>query len=329
MESLRAWLAENPRSRPLVLLGFVALLAGLFSGILLVHHRRHARAMIASSDSPSGSSTNSPSQDPPSLTAGQPAEEQIGESPSPPKVAWVREKGAPGRPQPGLDVTPTRNLVAGEEVSWIREDNQWDLIRVSDGTELWVQNKEISLVRQNAPTAKPSGAELVVQSFYQAVARHDYSEAYKYLSPEWKADLDFDHFVRGYDRAEHVRSEIARVVPLGGDRYQVDIKVLAEEFGTKVTYLGFYTVEKRGDAWQMASGELNRTVDAAEPSPDPLAPPSSSSTETDPAAAVPAPAATETPSAGRETLPLPAASATPQASATPAPAETDNPGGGF
>jgi hypothetical protein len=228
-------------------------------------------------------------------------------------------------------VASTRNLAPGQEVSWIREDNKWDQIRLSDGTELWVQSKEISLARLSPSGAKkPSGAELAVQAFYQAVARHDYSEAYKYLAPEWKAELDFDHFVKGYDRAENLRSEIVRAVPLAADRYQVDIKVLSEEFGEKKTYIGFYTVEKKGEAWQMSSGELNLTAGST-PAPQPDAVPTPAEALPAQAEAVPLPSepspsppsSKATPSS-HELLPLPVATATPVA--TPTPTETDAPG---
>jgi hypothetical protein len=195
-------------------------------------------------------------------SGGAPSQEQPGESPQAPKLAWIRDSGTPARSEPALNQVAIRTLKQGEQVNWIREDDHWDQVRLADATEVWVQSRQITFTPP-ASAEKPSGAQVTVTAFYEAIARKDYAAAYSFLTSEWKAELDFDHFVRGYERTDSLQSEIVRSVPLSSDRTQVDVKVKAVELGAHVTYMGFYTVERRAAQWQMASGELSRTVDGA------------------------------------------------------------------
>jgi hypothetical protein len=343
MESFRNWLSENPRSRPLLLLGLGALLFGLFAGVLMVRHRRHAMAaQVVVGDQVSDSSSVVTSVGDPS--GGAPSQEQPGESPQAPKLAWIRDSGTPARSEPALNQVAIRTLKQGEQVNWIREDDHWDQVRLADATEVWVQSRQITFTPP-ASAEKPSGAQVTVTAFYEAIARKDYAAAYSFLTSEWKAELDFDHFVRGYERTDSLQSEIVRSVPLSSDRTQVDVKVKAVELGAHVTYMGFYTVERRAAQWQMASGELSRTVDgAAELAPGApvetvhhalpqerdqgMVPVETVPNALPPASGPPqaAPAPTLTPDA--QLLP-PGTTAAPAPAVTPTAEPTDSPGGGF
>lgn len=184
----------------------------------------------------------------------------MGEEPpsgSRPKTAWVVAADTPLYAQPGLNMSVLGKLSQWQELDWLREQENWDHVRLGDGSEGWLPSKFLTFTRP-ANLDKPNEAEIAVMSFYQAVVRKDYASAYAHLVASWKAELDFQRFVDGYSKTISLRTEITQVIPLGGDRYQVDVAMTADELGTDVPYLGIYVVEKVGEDWVMTSGSLNR-----------------------------------------------------------------------
>jgi hypothetical protein len=173
-------------------------------------------------------------------------------------VVWVTETDAKAYSQAGFNMPVVRPLEQWEELQ-ILESNEgnWDRVQDLSGQQFWVQKKVVTVIRpQNL--SQPSVAEKKVMDFYTQVAHREHSDAYVHLSPEWKRELSFDRFVKGYNRTDSLRSEIVNVLPLGEDRFQVDVAMEAVEEGETVDYLGIYTVEKVDGKWYLTSGSLNR-----------------------------------------------------------------------
>lgn len=174
-------------------------------------------------------------------------------------VVWVTEPDAQAYTQPGFNMPVARKLEQWEELLIVEASGteNWDRVQDLKGQQFWVQKKILTIIRpQNL--SQPSIAEKKVMDFYTLVAHRQHSDAYVHLSPEWKRELSFDDFVKGYSRTDSLRSEIVNVFELGEDRYQVDVAMEAIEEGESVDYLGIYTVEKVDGKWYLTSGSLNK-----------------------------------------------------------------------
>ncbi len=218
-----------------------------------------------SSTGGSGSLPPSSFDDPPATTGTTTGTSGGGSSPPPAQepnqqvVVWVSEEGAFAYSQPGFNMEKVRELKKWEELKIVEKDleRKWDRVRDLDGNEFWVEKKVVTIIRpQNLN--QPSRAETTVMKFFTAVAQNRHSDAYVYLSPEWKRELSFDRFVEGYSHVDSLRSEIVNVFKFEGERYQVDVAQEAVEEGEPVDYLGIYTVERVEDKWYLTSGSLKK-----------------------------------------------------------------------
>ena len=173
-------------------------------------------------------------------------------------VVWVSEEDAFGYEQPGFNMPKVRPLEKWEELQIVEATSEaWDRVRDLGGKEFWVQKKLVTIIRPQNLT-QPSVAEERVMEFYTQVADGAHSDAYSLLSPDWKKELSFNDFVKGYARTDSLRTEIVNVYELGEDRYQVDVSQEAVEEGEPINYLGIYTVEKVNSKWFLTTGSLKR-----------------------------------------------------------------------
>ncbi len=250
--TLGDWFEENPKARPLLMLGLGAVLV-LLIGVVIGATRKKKDPLVSELATPTVVSTLAPSASP--VPTGGP--EQLGQPAVRLRAGWITEKDVPTRNSPGLNLPVQGKLQQWDEISWIREEENWDHVRCSDGKEVWIQSKYLVFTKP-ANLDKPTEAEQAVMAFYQAVARKDYAAAYSFLSGPWKAELDFKTFVEGYSRTVSLRTEISKVIPLSGTRVQVEVTMMADEVGQDVPYLGSYVVEKVEDHWDMAEGSLSR-----------------------------------------------------------------------
>lgn len=274
LDRLRDWLDSNPSGRKILIAGGIASMLIMLGVLLAISQEKGG-----SGDDPIPNVTveqglsDNPDGPGPGDTGGGERPQPPGDGPRRPRTVWINEANVPASAEPGLNVPALKTLGQWEEVVHVQEDqdNGWDQVRLRDGQEVWVQSKYIEFTKP-ANLEQPVPAELAVMAFYQAVARKDYAAGYAYLSPPWKAELSFDQFVDGYTRTLALRTEIARVVQLGEDRYQIDVSMVADELGRDVPYLGSYVVVNEGDRWDMASGRLLRQGPATGPGPEIVAP---------------------------------------------------------
>ncbi len=173
-------------------------------------------------------------------------------------VVWVSEEGAFAYEQPGFNMPKVRPLEKWEELQIVEATSEaWDRVRDLEGKEFWVQKKLVTIIRPQNLT-QPSVAEERVMEFYTQVADGAHSDAYSLLSPDWKKELSFNDFVKGYARTDSLRTEIVKVYELAEDRYQVDVSQEAVEEGEPINYLGIYTVDKVNGKWFLTTGSLKR-----------------------------------------------------------------------
>ena len=163
----------------------------------------------------------------------------------------------------GLDKAPSAgaisaNLNRWEEVYHLEQQDNWDKVRLSDSSIVWVQSKHLVFAKP-ADLDKPNAAEVTIMAFYEAVVRKDYAAAYSYLAGPWKAQLSFADFVNGYSSTNSLSTEIRQVIPMGDGRFQVDVAMKALEGTQQVPYMGSYLVEKIGDEWFLSAGSLTIT----------------------------------------------------------------------
>lgn len=243
MSQVQEWFNDNPRARPLLMFALLGVFC-LGIGVWSTAGRPRPIAPL-----------NTPYIPP----ATPEAPTMVGETPTvrPAQYAWVSEQDTPFFKERGLNQEPVRKLPRWEEVAHLQESEGWDQVRLADGTIGWVQGKYVQFVKP-ADLNKPNDAELTVMAFYKAVEQKDYAAAYAYLGGAWKAELDFERFVQGYSLTHSLKTTIQQVVPIGDNRFQVNVMMDAVEMGQQVPYQGTYLVEKLGDDWCMSSGSLTR-----------------------------------------------------------------------
>lgn len=297
MSAIQEWFHENPRARPLLMFALLAVFC-LFVGIW---------AQLRSPAKPAGNINRIPTE----VSTGT-VPTGSGEDPQPqrPMTAWIQEKDSPLRTEPDLKQEGFKKLGQWEEVFHIHEQEGWDQIRLADGTEGWVQNRSLTFTRP-ANLDQPGPAEVAVMRFYAAVVRKDYTAAYHFLAGDWRTELDFNAFVNGYSQTNQLRTEITQVIPMGENRFQVDVGMVADEMGQNVEYLGSYVVEKLGEDWMMTAGSLARKAASR-----PVATPG------EPVPLIETPAVVEEPAAVESDIPEPIDEGTEE----PAPAMTATPG---
>lgn len=240
MSQVQEWFNDNPKARPLMMFALLSIFClGIGIWSTAGSHKPVARINIT---------PEAPATEVPTMT---------GETPTlrPSTTGWVSQKDTPLYGEKGLNQPVLRNLNQWEEVSWLQEQEQWDQVRLGDGSQGWVQSKFLQFAKP-ANLDKPNEAEVTVMAFYAAVVRKDYAAAYAYLAGPWKAELDFSRFVEGYSHTNSLRTEIAGVIPVGDNRFQVDVKMNASEQGQEVPYMGSYLVEKVGEEWTLSAGSL-------------------------------------------------------------------------
>lgn len=241
MSQLQDWLEEHPRARPLMMfvgLGVACLAVGVW---------------LAANPKPSGPINQTAI---PVVEATEAVPTLHGETPAarPSASEWAAEEGTPVYAEQGLNTPVLLKLAQWEEVTCLRTDDVWDQVRLADGREGWVESKRMAVVRP--ANDHPNPAEAAVMRFYQAVMHKDYVAAYESLASPWKSELSFAQFVEGYSRTVSLRTKISQVLPMGADRFQVDVTMKADEMGQLVDYVGTYVVEKEGEEWNLASGSL-------------------------------------------------------------------------
>ncbi|MFN8606790.1 MAG: hypothetical protein U0931_04620 [Vulcanimicrobiota bacterium] len=245
MSQLQDWFQDNPRARPILmtaLLFLTCLVVGIWS---TAGRRPRPVQTINRTPDPVGT------PDVPTLTGETPDLRQA-------RSAWVSEKETAIYPEPGLNQPVLKKLNRWEEVFHLEQQENWDKVRLADGSMGWVQSKYLQFVKP-ADLDKPNDAEVTVMAFYAAVVRKDYAAAYSYLAGPWKAQLSFADFVEGYARTTSLSTEIRQVIPMGDGRFQVDVAMRALEGMQQVPYTGSYLVEKIGDEWCLSAGSLTIT----------------------------------------------------------------------
>ena len=66
--------------------------------------------------------------------------------------AWITKGGTTGRPQPGLNIEPTRTFACAELVYFKKDRLNWDCVQTQDGESVWVQSRFLTFIR---PSANP------------------------------------------------------------------------------------------------------------------------------------------------------------------------------
>lgn len=244
MSQLQEWFQDNPRARPILM---TALLFVGCLGVGIWSTAGGRKPVPAINRTPEAATT----PDVPTLTGGAPDLREA-------RSAWVSQVETPVYAEPGLNQSVLKKLNRWEEVYHLEQQDNWDKVRLSDSSIVWVQSKHLVFAKP-ADLDKPNAAEVTIMAFYEAVVRKDYAAAYSYLAGPWKAQLSFADFVQGYSSTNSLSTEIRQVIPMGDGRFQVDVAMKALEGTQQVPYMGSYLVEKIGDEWFLSAGSLTIT----------------------------------------------------------------------
>lgn len=100
-----------------------------------------------------------------------------------------------------------------------------------------------------------SQARSAVTSFYSAIDRGSYNDAYDLLSPAWKRSLAFEDFESGYRSTRAVRCKIDSSRQVGED-IEVDFSLVVDEQGEKKRVSGTYLLTRSAEGWRLDSGSM-------------------------------------------------------------------------
>lgn len=92
----------------------------------------------------------------------------------------------------------------------------------------------------------------VTTEFYAALNEGHVGEAYDKLSPEFQADLPFEHFQYGYQGVESISCEVKHSEQLTSNQIRLDVQINAYEGGSDNTYYATCILSRCQDTWAIA-----------------------------------------------------------------------------
>ena len=107
-------------------------------------------------------------------------------------------------------------------------------------------------------------ATQAVLDFYNAIDGKSYSVAYDSLSTDWKKELSYPEFERGYRNTQSVRCTVIDSQTVADGKVEVKVEIEVVENGTSRRFAGTYQTERREDGWKLDSASVREAKNAAD-----------------------------------------------------------------
>jgi hypothetical protein len=128
------------------------------------------------------------------------------------------------------------------------------------GPRLWGQPVDAPVIPPTrtvgtSPKDARASVRQLVEDFYAAIDSADYKKAYGCLSNEWRKELSYDAFARGYRDTKKARCDVKDVRSLPGGRYQVDVALeVVDSKGKPQRLQGSYVAVLGSAGWRLDEG---------------------------------------------------------------------------
>ena len=187
---------------------------------------------------------------------------------------WVYQDNSPLYAGMGLNQPVVQRLPCNTPLSLLREEDEWVEVQVLGGASGWMKRAQVGdHPPPGAVGPRPADALLSLQGFFQQLNAHDYARAYDHLSFDFKRDLPYRTFARGYAGLEQVSMRVVRVQNLGPSSQIFYVEMLCQERPKARAYSGEYTMVLEQNHWFIAQAGLKEIApNSVPPFPSQTAP---------------------------------------------------------
>ncbi len=149
----------------------------------------------------------------------------------------------------------------GQKVFWLERRENWDLISLKDGRQVWVQDKYLLFTcPEDVEQEGPQEAVEVLRDFYRFIKKRNLSGAYSLLAPAWKRMLSYAEFAAGYADTYQVDLIVERVEVISDDKVRIYVRLNVDEEQGSTNYMGYYELEEINGAWLLTGGWLQKVT---------------------------------------------------------------------
>lgn len=171
--------------------------------------------------------------------------------------AWTRVDKVTIYARHGLNAKPVKTLKAGTRLLKAEDYQNWTKVKMYGGAEGWVEKKYLVYVEpewSEKPT--PEEGRQVLSDFYAEVARKDYAAAYARLSDEWKAELTYTDFVKGFKQVRSLDLQLGETEVMSPLTIRQHVVIDADEESRTKRFSGTYELQYHPIEWRLTSGIL-------------------------------------------------------------------------
>lgn len=170
---------------------------------------------------------------------------------------WVFQDNASLYSAKGLNQAVVDHLACATPLTLLREDDDWVEVQVLGGNSGWMKRSQVDdHPPPGAPGPRPGDALLSLQAFFQFLNQRNYARAYDHLSFDFKRDLPYVRFSRGYSTLDQVFMRVVRVQTISPQSQLFYLEMLCEERPKAKTYQGEYTMVLEQNHWYIAQATM-------------------------------------------------------------------------
>lgn len=171
--------------------------------------------------------------------------------------AWTRVENVNLYAKHGLNAPVVRTMKAGTRLLKGPDYQNWTQVKLYGGVEGWVEKKNLVYIEPEfAEKATPEEGRQVLQDFYAEVARKEYAKAYARLSDEWKAELSFTDFQKGFKQVRSLDLQLGETEVMSPVTIRQHVVIDADEEARARRFMGTYELQYRPLEWRLTSGIL-------------------------------------------------------------------------
>ncbi|MEW6278637.1 MAG: SH3 domain-containing protein [Candidatus Eremiobacterota bacterium] len=170
---------------------------------------------------------------------------------------WSEKDGLPVYSQHGLNRPVINRLKKGERVLWIEDYQNWSHVTMLDHRDGWVISAELTNTRpEYALDPNPGEAAETLTGFYRDINQKNFARAYDRLIPDWKAELNYQDFEKGYEKVREITCKVEKTEVISPIEVRCDVVLDCDEDPRPRQFKGTYTLEYRPIFWHLSTGIL-------------------------------------------------------------------------
>ncbi len=172
-------------------------------------------------------------------------------------TAWTRGDKVQVFSKHGLNAPVVATLNAGTRLLWAEDYQNWTRIKLYGGREGWVEKKNLVYEEPSfAEKPTPEEGRQTLTDFYEEVKSHNYAAAYARLSDEWKAELSFTDFQKGFKQVRSLDVQMGETEVMSPLTIRQHVIIEADEEARPRRFSGTYELQYHPIEWRLTSGIL-------------------------------------------------------------------------